>query len=193
VRTVAIVNGYHLSGRPIQATPNPIGKREQLKDGPQEVGTLFIVVVELRRASRRHGRELTPSRMLLSVRPGTALAERQDFIARWYREEIRAALPALLTVWMPRLGVRVNGVFIQQMKTKWGSCNPRAGTIRLNTEIAKKPNECLEYVLVHEMLHLIEPTHNAHFIALIDQFMPRWQLLRQRLNRLPVRHEDWIY
>ena len=131
--------------------------------------------------------------MLLSVRPGTALAERQDFIARWYREEIRAALPALLTVWMPRLGVRVNGVFIQQMKTKWGSCNPRAGTIRLNTEIAKKPNECLEYVLVHEMLHLIEPTHNAHFIALIDQFMPRWQLLRQRLNRLPVRHEDWIY
>jgi len=76
---------------------------------------------------------------------------------------------------------------------KWGSCNPRAGTTRLNTEIAKKPNDCLEYALVHEMLHLVEPTHNAHFIALIDRFMPRWQLLRQRLNRLPVRHEDWVY
>lgn len=136
---------------------------------------------------------VTPSRMILSVRPGAALAERQDFIARWYREQIRAALPALLTVWEPRVGVRVNGIFIQQMKTKWGSCNPRAGTVRLNTEIAKKPNECLEYVLLHEMLHLVEPTHNAHFIALIDRFMPRWQLLRQRLNRLPVRHEDWIY
>ena len=64
---------------------------------------------------------------------------------------------------------------------------------RLNTEIAKKPNDCLEYAPVHEMLHLVEPTHNAHFIALIDRFMPRWQLLRQRLNRLPVRHEDWVY
>jgi predicted metal-dependent hydrolase len=79
------------------------------------------------------------------------------------------------------------------MKTKWGSCNSRKRTIRLNTELAKKPKECLEYIVVHEMLHLVEPTHNAHFLALMDRFIPKWQFLRQRLNRLPVRHADWEY
>ena len=79
------------------------------------------------------------------------------------------------------------------MKTRWGSCNPRAGTIRLNTELAKKPTECLEYIVVHEMVHLLEPTHNARFVALMDQFMPQWRSTQQKLNRLPVRHEDWIY
>ncbi len=79
------------------------------------------------------------------------------------------------------------------MKTKWGNCNPRTRTIRLNTELAKKPKECLEYIVVHEMVHLLEPTHNAHFVALMDQFMPRWQFFRQKLNRLPVSHADWDY
>jgi predicted metal-dependent hydrolase len=77
------------------------------------------------------------------------------------------------------------------MKTKWGSCNHRAGTIRLNTELAKKPKECLEYVVVHEMVHLLEHTHNARFISIMDRFMPHWRLRRDQLNRLPVRHEEW--
>ena len=84
-------------------------------------------------------------------------------------------------------------MFVQNMKTRWGSCNARTGAIRLNTELAKKPKECLEYIVVHEMAHLIEPTHNARFIALMDRLMPKWRHFRQMLNRIPVRHEDWDY
>lgn len=83
--------------------------------------------------------------------------------------------------------------FVQRMKTKWGSCNHGARTIRLNTELAKKPPECLEYLVVHELAHLIEPTHNARFIALMDRFLPQWRLRRELLNRLPVRRENWSY
>ena len=79
------------------------------------------------------------------------------------------------------------------MKTKWGSCNPGSKSIRLNTDLAKKPRECLEYIVVHEMVHLLERTHNSRFVALMDRFMPRWQLYRDELNRLPVRHEEWGY
>jgi predicted metal-dependent hydrolase len=79
------------------------------------------------------------------------------------------------------------------MKTKWGSCSIGGRSIRLNTELAKKPRECLEYIVVHEMAHLLEPTHNSRFIALMDRFIPRWQFYRDQLNRLPVRHEDWAY
>lgn len=91
------------------------------------------------------------------------------------------------------MGVSVERLFVQQMKTKWGSCNPRAGTIRLNTELAKKPKECLEYIVVHEMAHLLEPTHNVRFIAIMDRLMPNWRLRRDQLNQLPVRHEEWAY
>lgn len=79
------------------------------------------------------------------------------------------------------------------MKTKWGSCNHRARTVRLNTDLARKPRECLEYIIVHELIHLLEPTHNARFIALMGPYMPRWQSYRQILSRLPVRHENWTY
>lgn len=79
------------------------------------------------------------------------------------------------------------------MKTRWGSCNPSTGSIRLNTDLAKKPVECLEYIVVHEMLHLLEPTHNKRFLVLMDRHMPQWQERRALLNRLPVRHEDWDY
>lgn len=89
--------------------------------------------------------------------------------------------------------MQVQRVFVQRMKTKWGSCSPHTRHIRLNTELAKKPPECLEYILVHEMIHLLEPTHNARFIVLMDRFMPRWQFCRAELNRLPVRHENWAY
>lgn len=84
-------------------------------------------------------------------------------------------------------------VHVQRMKTKWGSCNPGTGAIRLNTDLAKKPRDCLEYILVHELVHLLEPTHNARFVALMDRFMPKWQSYRELVNLLPVRHEDWGY
>lgn len=136
---------------------------------------------------------LKHSRMILTVRAGTGAPAKEAIVALWYREQIRAAASDLIAKWEPLLGVSVRRVFVQQMKTKWGSCNPRASAIRLNTELAKKPKECLEYIVVHEMVHLIEPTHNARFVALMDQFMPKWQFLRQKLNLLPVRHAEWDY
>ena len=137
--------------------------------------------------------KLTHSRMLLSVRPGTDEDKRRALVEGWYREQLREGVPALLARWQPLLGVRVERFFVQRMKTKWGSCNHKAGTIRLNTELAKKPAECLEYIVLHELVHLMEPTHNARFVALMDRFMPKWQFHRQALNRLPVRREKWSY
>ena len=136
---------------------------------------------------------LEHNRMVLTVRAETDEATREAIFAKWYRDQIKAVVPDLIAKWELVLGVAVNRVFVQQMKTKWGSCNPRARTIRLNTELAKKPKECLEYIVLHEMVHFLEPTHNARFVALMDRFMPKWQFCRQRLNRLPVRHADWDY
>ena len=137
--------------------------------------------------------ELKHSRMLLRVRPRTDENKRQALVEQWYRELLKEAIPILLVRWQPLLNVRVERFFVQRMKTKWGSCNHRAHTIRLNTELAKKPTECLEYIVVHELVHLLEPTHNARFVALMDRFMPKWQFHRQVLNRLPVRRETWSY
>ena len=137
--------------------------------------------------------ELKHSRMLLRVRPGTDERCRQTIVEGWYREQLKNAVPLLIAKWEPLLGVKVKRFFVQRMKTKWGGCNPTAGNIRLNTELAKKPPECLEYIVVHEMTHLLEPTHNARFRALIDRFMPKWQFYLDQLNRLPVSHEDWAY
>jgi hypothetical protein len=137
--------------------------------------------------------EIQHSRLLLHVRPETTEEKKQEIVAQWYRNQMRVAIPSLIDSWTPVIGVTVQGFYVQQMKTKWGSCNPRAGTIRLNTELAKKPKECLEYIVVHEMAHVLEPTHNARFIALMDGFIPNWRLRRDQLNRLPVRHEEWGY
>jgi predicted metal-dependent hydrolase len=132
-------------------------------------------------------------RLILAVRPGMDEGRRADVLQAWYREQLREAAKPLTAEWERRLDVRVNRMFIQRMKTRWGSCNPASHAIRLNTDLAKKPRECLEYILVHELAHLLEPTHNARFVALMDRFLPGWQLRRDQLNRLPVRHVDWTY
>lgn len=137
--------------------------------------------------------ELKHSKLVLQVRPGTNELRSREILDAWYREQIRAAVPELIAKWEPVLGVRVGRVFVQRMKTRWGSCNPATGAIRLNTDLAKKPPECLEYIVVHEMTHLLEPSHNARFVSLMALFMPQWQHLRDELNALPVRHEDWGY
>lgn len=132
-------------------------------------------------------------RLFLSIRPGTDETKKQAILDAWYRDQVRKAVPRLISKWELILGVKVARIFVQQMKTKWGSCNFRTGGIRLNTDLAKKPRECLEYIVLHEMIHLLEPTHNARFVSLMDRFMPRWQFRREVLNRLPVRHEQWEY
>jgi predicted metal-dependent hydrolase len=137
--------------------------------------------------------ELEHNRMLLSVRPGTSESRRQAVVEEWYRKQLKLAVPPLVAKWEPLLRVTVERFFVQRMKTKWGSCSPGTRSIRLNTDLAKKPRECLEYIIVHEMVHLLEPTHNSRFIGLMDQFMPRWQFYRDLLNALPVRHENWVY
>jgi len=139
------------------------------------------------------GVQIRHDTLLLHVRAGADDATREAVVAGWYRQILKTAVRPLIEAWEPRLSVTVSGVFVQQMKTKWGSCNPTARTIRLNTELAKKPSECLEYIVAHEIVHLLEPTHNARFTRLLDHFMPQWHHYRNILNGLPVRHEGWSY
>jgi predicted metal-dependent hydrolase len=137
--------------------------------------------------------ELHPRRLLLQVRPDSPTTMRRSVLDQWYRDELKNATSLIIKRWQSMIDVEVKGFFVQAMRTKWGSCNTEARTIRLNTELAKKPRECLEYIVVHEMVHLLEPTHSARFVALMDRHMPSWRIYRATLNRLPVRHEEWSY
>ncbi len=136
---------------------------------------------------------LKHSNIELRIRPGTNDAKKHALFEEWYRVQIKDAAIPLIAKWQFAMDVRVNRLFVQHMKTKWGSCNHSRGSIRLNTDLAKKPRECVEYLIVHELIHLREPTHNDRFIALMDNFMPNWRLRRAQLNQLPVRHEEWTY
>lgn len=129
----------------------------------------------------------------LRAREGADSLKRSEVLQRWYRQLLREQIPDLLTKWEPVVGVEIAAWGIKKMKTKWGSCNADARRIWLNLELAKKPYECLEYVLVHEMIHLLERYHNDRFRELMDKFMPQWRLRREELNRAPLAHEDWRY
>jgi predicted metal-dependent hydrolase len=131
--------------------------------------------------------------MRIRIRPGASDEKKQALVEEWYREQMRSAVPAVIAKWEPVMGVKVARFYVQRMRTRWGSCNPASGSIRLNTDLAKKPPECLEYIVVHEMTHLIEPTHNERFMELMDRCMPQWKHHREELNRLPVREDDWEY
>ncbi len=169
-----------------EAPPAYLGKESHFVWGRRRL-------LEVAYADAASSVSLTPRKLLLQVRPEADVQRREAVLERWYRQQVQLAVPALLATWEPRLGVQAGLVAVQRMKTKWGSCTPATQGIRLNTELAKKPRECLEYILVHELVHLLEPTHNARFAALMDGFLPTWRQLRQRLNRLPVRHEKWSY
>jgi predicted metal-dependent hydrolase len=133
--------------------------------------------------------EIAHSRIVFQVKPEWSAARRDAFFEAWYRTQLKAAVPEVIARWEPLIDVEVKRFFVQRMRTQWGSCNARAGSIRLNTDLAKKPREHLEYIVVHEMVHLLEPTHNANFSARMDQLMPNWRLVRDELNRLPVRFD----
>jgi hypothetical protein len=134
---------------------------------------------------------LTHRTITLTVRPGSTKAKRAAVIHEWHKSLLHRAVPELIGKWESRLGVAVAAYFLQRMKTKWGGCNPRARTIRLNTELVKKPRDLLEYVVVHEMVHLIEPTHSKQFVGLLDEHYPSWQEARLELNELPLAAESW--
>lgn len=130
-------------------------------------------------------------RITLAVRPGTDRAGRARAMHEWHKSLLHELVPRLIDRWQGRLGVEVGSYFLQRMKTKWGSCNHESGTIRLNTELVKKPKDLVEYVVVHEMLHLLEPTHSDRFIALLDKDYPTWRDARAELNALPLGAEEW--
>jgi predicted metal-dependent hydrolase len=135
--------------------------------------------------------QLGHRKITLTVRPGSGRLQRAKVMHEWHKALLHEAVPPLLCKWEAKLGVRVAGYFLQRMKTRWGGCNHRSGTIRLNTELVKKPKDLLEYVVVHELAHLVEPTHSERFVALMTRHYPAWRVARAELNELPLAEEAW--
>lgn len=127
----------------------------------------------------------------LHVRPNTSEEKKRAIISEWYRENLKSIIPTIIEKYEPIMGVSVQEFGVKKMKTKWGTCNPKAQRIWLNLELAKKNIEQLEYVVVHEMVHLLEPTHNERFVSLMDEFMPKWRFHKEALNRTLLGHEEW--
>lgn len=129
----------------------------------------------------------------LFVPVGADSAKREQVLNAWYRRELKALIPPMITQWAAVIGVQVTYWGVKKMKTKWGSCNPNTRRIWLNLELAKTPVQCLDYIIVHELVHLLERKHNDRFRSLMDTFMPQWRLHRDELNRVPLGHEHWCY
>lgn len=127
----------------------------------------------------------------LYIRPGADARQREAVLLRWYRDQLKALIPPLLDKWQSTLGVEVADWGVKKMKTKWGCCNPASRRVWFNLELAKKPVSCLEYIVVHELAHLLERHHNARFTALLDTHLPHWRHYQERLSALPLGHEDW--
>jgi len=137
--------------------------------------------------------ELKHKTLVLQVRTGTDEGRKQAVLETWFREQVKSEVPPLIAKWEPLLGVKVKRFFVQRMKTRWGSCSPHSGSIRLNSELAKKPLGCLEYIVVHEMAHFLEPHHNDRFVAIMDKALTQWRSRRRELNAAPLSHEAWSY
>jgi predicted metal-dependent hydrolase len=129
----------------------------------------------------------------LFVRRGTSPDRREAVLLRWHREQLKALIPPFLEKWQPTLDVQVADWGVKKMKTKWGSCNAAARRVWFNLELAKKPLQCLEYIVVHELVHLLERNHTERFTSLMDSHSPQWRKHRDMLNRAPLGHEEWGY
>lgn len=174
--------------------------RNQKREAPREyitreshyyLGKRYLLkVIESKQASRvvlRH------DKIEFYVRPKMKRKQKEFLLQFWYRQQLRKIIEPRIEKLEKKLHVRVADVGIRTMKTKWGTCNTKAKRIWLNTELAKKPLESIEYVLVHEMVHLLERKHNKRFIAYMDQFLPKWKYLRDALNRSALGHAEWSY
>lgn len=177
-------------------------QQERLRNQTREAPRRFIERESHFLWGRRHlltvvSRDAKPfvsldhKRITLTIRQGSTPTKRAEVIHEWHKSLLHAVVPALIKKWEPKLKVKVTGYFLQRMKTKWGSCNHSAGHIRLNTELVKKPKDLLEYVIVHEMVHLLEPTHSDRFIAILQKHYPTWHEARAELNELPLAAEVW--
>ena len=177
-------------------------QQEKLRSQPRETSRKFVTRESHYLWGRRYlmtieHRDTKPSvtlshkRIRLTVRPGSPRGKREQIIQEWHRSLLHDAIPTIIEKWEDRLGVKVQAYFLQRMRTQWGSCNHKGGNIRLNTELVKKPRDLLEYVIVHEMVHLIEPTHNDRFITILEENYPSWREARSELNELPLGAEAW--
>ena len=135
----------------------------------------------------------TANTLVLSIRPGSNKEKRKQVLDKWYREKLKELIPVMIEKWEGILKVNANEFGIKQMKTKWGTCNIDAKRIWLNLELAKKPLHCLEYIIVHELLHLLERHHNERFKNLMDKYIPKWRRYKDELNRFPISHPGWEY
>lgn len=136
---------------------------------------------------------LRHSSIELQIRPDSGVEKMKTILDNWYRERLKEIVPGLIAKWEKKIQVQVNEFGIKRMKTRWGTCNRDAKRIWLNLELARKSGECLEYIVVHEMVHLLERNHNYRFISLMNGFMPKWRFYKEELNRSPLRHENWSY
>ena len=141
----------------------------------------------------RHEVNVSGGRIHLFVNPGTSVENRALVLSAFYRAQLKAQIEKLLPEWQQRIAVEVVDLRVKKMKTKWGSCNAGTKRIWLNLELAKKPPECLEYILVHELVHLLERKHNERFRVHMDKFLPNWRERRDLLNKMPLAFESWLY
>lgn len=168
----------------LQAQPRETERECITRESHYLWGRRYLLTVHEREGTPQV--EVTPREMVLTVRPGSDRATRARVLHEWHKKQLHALLPPLLTHWQEKLGVTLNAYRLRRMKTRWGSCNPTRGTILLNTELVKKPKDLVEYVVVHELLHLIEPNHGERFRSLLDRHFPHWQDAREALNSLPL-------
>ena len=177
-------------------------QREKLRTQPRELPRAFVTRESHYLWGRRYlltvqEIDTKPSvvaknqRLVMTVRPGASASKRAEVMHEWHKSLMHAAVKPLLSKWETKIGVKASAYFLQRMKTKWGACNARARNIRLNTELVKKPRDLLEYVIVHELMHLIEPRHSDRFMALMDRHYPHWREARAELNALPLSAQAW--
>ncbi|HUH74675.1 MAG TPA: SprT family zinc-dependent metalloprotease [Chitinophagales bacterium] len=136
---------------------------------------------------------LKHSKIELYIKPNSNEEKRQEILDDWYRAQLKELTPNLIKKWEEVIGVQASEVSIRKMKTKWGSCNTTTKKIILNLELSKKPLESIEYIIVHELVHLLERSHNEIFVGYMNKFMPKWRFYREELNKLPFRHIEWKY
>lgn len=141
----------------------------------------------------RHAIKVGRGKIHLYVNPGTSIENKTLVLAQYHRAEMKSRIKSLISEWQDALGVSVTAWGVKKMKTKWGSCNTQAKRIWLNLELAKKPPECLEYILVHELVHLLERNHNERFRAHMEKYLPDWRERRDLLNKMPLAFENWAY
>lgn len=133
------------------------------------------------------------NRIVLKVRPESTRTKREEVLAEWYRNQLKIVVDDLLEKWQEKIGVYATSWGIKRMKTRWGTCSQKAGRIWLNLELAKKPIPYIEYVLIHELIHLTEKRHNEKFTKLMTTYLPNWRSAKEELNSLILSHEEWSY